>query len=164
MQRGDLSRFAPSEGDMKRQSVIISILGLVAALLAPQAASAAGQVPTYIAGPGAPAFCRAAIPDYCRMVERRLRRDGPFEAAVAKARDVRATIWFTALPDGQVVAALFRHSSGSAVIDQGLMDALAPVQLAIHSATPQTFAMPIALHAINNTASAAFYIRVQRAR
>lgn len=115
----------------------------------------------YIDGPGAPAFCRAPIPGYCQMVERRLRRDGPFEAAVAKAHEVTATIWFTALPDGQVVAALFRHSSGNMLIDQGLMNALAPLPVPVPSGYPRTFEMPIVLHAINNTPTAASYIRIQ---
>lgn len=115
----------------------------------------------YVTQPGL-AFCRAAIPAYCRLVEQRLQREGPFEAALAKEHRIHATIWFTALPDGRVVAALFRHGSGNPLIDQGLMNALEPMRAPVTTDTPQTFAMPVILQAVDNHPGVAFYIRLHR--
>lgn len=136
------------------------------ALIGPGAAQASATR-GFVDGSGAPAFCRSvavrgtgsvAFTAYCRAIEQRLRRHGPFAAALAQARSVRATIYLMALPNGQVAAALFHRSTGNALIDRDLMRALADLRIPGTGARTETFAVPVELNAIEQTPAVVYYL------
>jgi len=140
----------------------------IALMVAPSVAAAA-STPSMIDGAGAPAFCGTALirnnrtapfAEYCRAVEQTLRHNGPFDAALVKAHRVYASIYFTALADGRVVAAVFLRGSGNRQIDLGLMNALEHVRLPRMRVQSETFAVPIELRAKNHSPAVAYYIPV----
>jgi len=99
---------------------------------------------------------------YCQTVQRALRSNGPFDAALIKAHRVYATLYFTALQNGQVVAAVFLRGSGNRQIDLGLMQALSEVQLPPIGHHPTTFALPVELDAKQLSTEVAYRIDLHR--
>ena len=105
-------------------------------------------------------FCQATtfrgreaigFPAYCRSIAASLRSNGQFSAALDNAHRVDATILFTALPDGRIVAAVFVDGTGHTLIDRDLMNALQPVRYELESHHAQTFLLPIGLQVVDNT-------------
>ncbi|MCF3946685.1 hypothetical protein AiwAL_07805 [Acidiphilium sp. AL] len=145
------------------RSLIVTTLAAVATL-ALSGGTARAAPTTY----GHSLFCQATafrdheaigFPAYCRSIAAALRSNGQFSAALANAHRVDATILFTALPDGRIVAALFVDGTGHMVIDRGLMNALQPVRYELESHHAQTFLLPIGLQVVDNTPVAVYRLR-----
>lgn len=141
------------------RSLSVTILAALAATALPGGARAAP------ASYGHSLFCQATafhgreaigFPAFCRSIAASLRDNGPFGAALENARRVDATILFTALPDGRIVAAVFIDGTGHALIDRGLMSALQPVRYELRSRHARTFLLPVGLQMIDNTPVAAY--------
>ncbi|MEE3504049.1 hypothetical protein [Acidiphilium acidophilum] len=149
----------------------LACIGIAALTMAPVLGHAT-RTPPMVDGAGAPAFCGTVLvrdgrtrpfEGYCRAVEAALQQNGPFDAALQKAHRVYASLYFTALANGRVVAAVFLRGSGDRLIDLGLMRALAKVRVPVGLAPSETFAMPIVLRAKIQSPAVAYRIDLARA-
>ncbi len=152
----------------KHLSASLAVLAAMAVMT--KSALALAPSPTVIAAPGLPATCATttyqdqgtvAFPAFCQSVERALLRNGPFKAALQRARRVDAVISFAALPSGRIVAILLDRSSGNVLIDRSLLSSLNAVHAPANGSGTQIFAMPVSLRAVDNSPAVAYHVIVK---
>ncbi len=155
---------------IKPLSASLAIMAAITIAPKPALALALAPSPTVIYAPGLPATCATttyqdhgtvAFPAFCENVERALLSNGPFKAALQRARRVNAVISFAALPNGRIFATLLDRSSGDVLIDRSLIASLQGVRAPATGSHPLIYAMPIVLRAVDNSPAVTFHVIVK---